>query len=464
LRPSLAGRIHLSRLEGFSAGVVLILVLGIIHPEAHRSPTLRAAVESVATVFVLVGAGLMAGQFVHTRRLRDLLLFCTLVVLGLVEFVADALPAVLHVQSVGFASASPLGHLTVAAALVAAAVTPSDSLVVGGRRPIVFAVVVGAVCIGVAEVVGLLLGGQLLAPPYSGTGIDNSLQQPLGLVVALGTAGLFSFAANELARRSRLEDNESLLLFAGAAVLLAAAVLCYLAVPWASSEAITLREGFLLVAVALILAAALRQELDMRARSTRAAAIAERRRVAEDLHDGLAQDLAFIAAYGGRMAEELGGEHPVTVAARRALAISRHTISDLSDLSTAPPSDALEAIAQELRARFEIAISVGVHPDAELAPAARDHVARIAREAIANAARHGGAKNVIVSLRRTCSGVALRVCDDGRGITGPRPAVRADGFGLRNMRERAAALGGSLTVTQRRAGGTELEVVIPRCD
>ena len=92
------------------------------------------------------------------------------------------------------------------------------------------------------------------------------------------------------------------------------------------------------LACALILAAAVVAERRVDARMSKAAALAERRRVARDLHDGIAQDLAFIAAHGPRFAEELGDQHPMVIAARRALAISRFAISELSnpDGATAP--------------------------------------------------------------------------------------------------------------------------------
>jgi signal transduction histidine kinase len=185
------------------------------------------------------------------------------------------------------------------------------------------------------------------------------------------------------------------------------------------------------------------------------------RRVAQDLHDGLAQDLAFIAAHGARMASELGDEHPLTVAAKRALAVSRGTISDLSDMGSTTTDEALEAIAHELRNRFEIAISVYAHPDAYLEPGAREEVTRIVREAIANAARHGGADSVTVSLRPTAEGLSLLVRDDGCGITSRAAGDAPEGFGLRSTRERAAALGGYMIVQPRRSDGTDLEVVLP---
>jgi signal transduction histidine kinase len=180
--------------------------------------------------------------------------------------------------------------------------------------------------------------------------------------------------------------------------------------------------------------------------------------VAQDLHDGLAQDLAIIVAHGRQMAEHLGGEHPLAVAASRALSVSRDTISDLSDLSHVRPREALEAVGQELGSLYGVAVAVSVHPDVELATAAREQVLRIAREAIANAARHGHAQNVLVSLKRTASGLVLKVQDDGDGILGPAgPAP--EGFGMGTMRERAASLGGFLAVRAPGGGGTELRVV-----
>jgi signal transduction histidine kinase len=215
------------------------------------------------------------------------------------------------------------------------------------------------------------------------------------------------------------------------------------------------------VACAAILLAAVIRERQVHARMSKASALAERRRVARDLHDGIAQDLAFIAAHGPRFVEELGDDHPVVVAARRALALSRSTISELSDPDGATAHEALQAVGQELGERFEISIAVNAQLERDLSHHERENVTRIVREAIANAARHGGARNVVVSLRQDQTGIALRVVDDGCGIKGAEQAPAPEGFGLRSMRERAAALGGQLSVRQPRRGGTELEVVLP---
>jgi len=215
-----------------------------------------------------------------------------------------------------------------------------------------------------------------------------------------------------------------------------------------------------MIGVGLIAVAALGWELHSRRLVARAATIAERQRVARDLHDGLAQDLAFIAAHSERIATDVGAEHPVVIAARRALQISRCAIAELSDPDAASAHEALEAIAAELRERFEIAITLDVELSHDLSPEVQEHVNRIVREAIANAARHGAAETVAVSLRDEEGHVRLRVQDDGCGIDAGRGRPK-EGFGLRSIRERAAGFGGYMKVSQAGTHGTVLDVVLP---
>jgi signal transduction histidine kinase len=82
------------------------------------------------------------------------------------------------------------------------------------------------------------------------------------------------------------------------------------------------------------------------------------------------------------------------------------------------------------------------------------------REAIANAARHGGAKHALVTLKRSGTGLVLRVVDDGHGVDKQFGAAD-EGFGIRSMRERAAGLGGTLRLRNGQVQGTELEVIVP---
>jgi signal transduction histidine kinase len=84
---------------------------------------------------------------------------------------------------------------------------------------------------------------------------------------------------------------------------------------------------------------------------------------------------------------------------------------------------------------------------------------QLAREALSNVGRHAGAATCRVSLYRTEDGAVLEVDDDGRGFDPARPSA---GHGLRNLRERAEALGGRAEITSAPGEGTRVRVTIPR--
>ncbi|HTX30268.1 MAG TPA: ATP-binding protein [Solirubrobacteraceae bacterium] len=448
-------------LDALGMGAALVVALGFVHPAAYYAPTLRAAMETIMTLFALAAAALLREQFHHTHRLRELLLLGAVITLAATEMLSNTLPAALHLHSgSGLSAAYPLGQLVVAAVLVLASKTPSDRIVFKSHRPGLTIAVLSFGAVAAAELVGWLLRGELLNQSGHQTGLQQAVDHPLALAILVLTAGLFLWAAVGFAQRSQREQSQYLQLVGAGALLLAATKLYYLTLPHVTPESVSVRDGLRLLGFGFIFAAALRRDLEMRARATQAAAVAERRRMAQDLHDGLAQDLAFIAAHGAQMSENLGEEHPIAQAARHALAISREAISSLSDVSSATARETMDAIAHELGERFGMHIVTDVSCDAPLTPDSRNEVGRITREAIANAARHGEARNVLVALKQTDAGLVLRVVDDGHGIQ--KHFDRGDeGFGIRSMRERAAGLGGTLRVRNGRTHGTELEVIFP---
>lgn len=447
-------------LYALAAAAAALLALAFRHPLAYEAPALRATVEALVTLLALLATVLLGGQFWHTRRRRDLILLGALLLFTLSELTAIAVPAALAVGlDAQSAATGLLGQLFAAAAIAAAAVTPSHKLVAGGRRPLGAVVGLCLIACTSAWLAGVLAPGAFVViGPHARLGVEHA--RPAALAVVLLTSGLLACGAAQFARRGDLERDGAVSLLAGALVLMTVARLYFLALPQLSPDWVSPREALRLLAMALILAAAVRRQRAVRAAMLRGAQIAERRRVARDLHDGLAQDLALIVAHAPWMAQQFGAEHPVTMAARRALEVSRGTIGDLSDCRSTKLGDALQAMAHELRGRFHMAIAVDADVD-DLPAEVHRHVLRIAREAIANAGRHGDAKNVVVSLRRTRDGLALRVQDDGRGIRRSGSSPAPEGFGLRSMRERAAMLGGDLNVRERSGGGTELELVLP---
>jgi signal transduction histidine kinase len=438
-----------------SIAVVLPLVL---HGAVMHAPTLRPALEMMLSMLSLSAAWLLRAQFAASRRLRDLLIVCVTLATGLMNLFVNALPAALNVQGGAYLAAAALwGQLATAGLFASAAAVPIEKMVARPGRTARIGSLLGLAPLTAAGVGGLLT---------SALGVDLHTQtgaagEAVLVAVVMVTMALLAYAATALIRQNVGQSDHVVALLAIAALLLAGASLCHLTMRSLPITEVGTGTVMRLLASGMMLCAAVVLERRVGSRVANAAALAERRRVARDLHDGIAQDLAFIAAHGEQIATEMGEEHPLVVAARRALQMSRSTISDLSDPAGATATEALDAVAQELRDRFDLAIAVNAHIDGHLPSAVREHLSRIAREAIANAARHGQARNILVSLRQADGGLALRIVDDGCGIPIGDRGATPEGFGLRSVRERAGALGGHLTVRPAAQGGTELEVVLP---
>jgi signal transduction histidine kinase len=197
-------------------------------------------------------------------------------------------------------------------------------------------------------------------------------------------------------------------------------------------------------------------------RERRAALMAvaeERRRIARELHDGLAQDLAFIAMSGQRLARRGGTNGRVlgalSTAAARALEETRGAIAGLDERADEAIRTSVERTTCELAARFGLEIIVQGE-GAGLTDAPRRDVLRLLREAVTNAARHGGARRVTIDLGGEDGVLCVR--DDGCGIDAGAPR-RAGSRGLRGMEERAARLGGCLITRKEPQGGTSVMVL-----
>jgi len=354
-----------------------------------------------------------------------------------------------------------------AIAFAAAAFAPRTRVDRSSRRPVALAALVGLGAVTLGELIGAAAGRASTSMAPRASGLAAAAQHPVALAVAIASGATLIGAGVAFSCRDGNDDPAAGLL-AAAAFVLAATRLQYLAVPTVGASWVTPGEGARFVAYALLLAAAVRKSTRSRHAATRAAVWVERQRIARELRDGLGQDLAFIAAHTDQLATELGVEHHLTIAARRALAVSGGGIVDLA-ASTAPTTlAALESVADELASRFDVQVDVQAEVDpaagdyADLDPIAREHVVRIAREAIVNAVRHGGARHVTVELGSKGSEQLLRVADDGHGIGSS--AIRAvdgsGGFGLPTMRARAETVGGWLEARPGNGGGTEVEVLI----
>jgi len=181
----------------------------------------------------------------------------------------------------------------------------------------------------------------------------------------------------------------------------------------------------------------------------------ERTRLACDLHDGLAQELAYLTrnldALGGSVEPEILDR--LRSATERAQLETRLAISRLAIPGRRQEATALADAAGQIARRFAIDLDLDLQPGIRLTRSRSEALVRIACEAVANAARHSGARQVSLSLHRHGSQVWLRVSDNGSGFD---PGLATTGFGLVSMRERASSVGGELRVSSVPGRGTEV--------
>lgn len=208
-----------------------------------------------------------------------------------------------------------------------------------------------------------------------------------------------------------------------------------------------------------------------------AGVVAERERMAREIHDTLAQGFTSVIMLTQTAVADLRRDDPEAAVvrlelaertARDNLAEARALVAAFSpvDLDGVTVTGALERLARRFQEETGVAVEV-VLPGDELRVARDTEVVllRTAQEALTNVRRHARARHVRLRLTTEADdaaaggggSVALEVVDDGEGIA----PDAAEGFGLRGMRDRVAAQGGRLDVTSPAEGGTALTVRVP---
>jgi signal transduction histidine kinase len=208
----------------------------------------------------------------------------------------------------------------------------------------------------------------------------------------------------------------------------------------------------------------------LRQRIARAEVERERVRLAADIHDGLAQDLALAKREIALLDSEPSAEHAAESRARLREAVgAAHRIvrARLEDLSLRVPlgglPEAVQAACDRARERglaIELRCATAVEP---AAPETSAVALRVLGEALANVERHANASQVRVALECDDRTLVLTVRDDGCGPGAAADRGPGDGhFGIALMRERAASLGGELTIAAPEGGGTLVRLEVPR--
>ena len=452
---------------GAVAFTLIVSVTSIVS-FAYRSPSLHVAVETAAALISTLAAQLIYGRFRRSLDRRDLLLASALVLFAGSNLLFSMVPAIAEADDSFSTWAPALSSVASAAVLAAAAFTPPRAV----RRPVEAmrrALLLCGIALGVIALITLLAGDALpqaidpdLSPEVATRPRIIGDPVVLGLQIVIMT--LFAAAAAGFARSAELTRDPLVLWFAVGATLGAFARLNYFLFPSRYSEFFytgdVLRLGFF---IALFVGGAYEIRVAQR-ELERAAVQDERRRLAREIHDGMAQDLAFIVQQADAMSTKNGegsAMADIATAARRALDESRGAIAALVRPTDEPLEQALTRVAGEAAGRWggtevESRAAAGL----ELPAPTREALLRIVGEAVTNAARHGRAKRVRVELSEAPE---LQVCiiDDGVGFDPAALEQDSGRHGIMGMRERAEKLGGRLDVESKPGEGPRIIVVLP---
>jgi signal transduction histidine kinase len=448
---------------GILATLLVIAIPGLKF--AYRSDETHVAIETAAFLIPGLAAVLFGGRALRGHSRTDVLLCGALALLSVTNLCFSVMPALVDENPGNFATWAPATGRFLGAAAFAIAALIAPKRLTAARRSLI-RTLVGVV--GVVALVAIL--GWLFADDLP-RGVDPALSPDSAnrprivghwLVLALQVATLFlySLAAVGFLKRSERERDALLVWVALSAALSALARLNYFLFPSLYSEWVYVGDVFRLGGYAALLLGISREMLAYQRGAADAAVFEERRRLARELHDGLAQELAFIRSEGARLSGTTDrGVMRMATAAERALGEARIAISTLTTPVGEPLEISLGRAAEAVALRMGARVEVDCTGKPDVPTAARQSLERIVREATSNAVRHGQAKLIRVEINAN-ERLRVAIVDDGRGFK-PTSKPGRDSFGMISMRERAEGIEGTFTVQSVPGEGTTVEVVLP---
>jgi signal transduction histidine kinase len=441
------------------AGTVAVVLFPGIDP-VSGAPSLQAAAGTVPSLLALVAASLALGRFQRSGRLNELVLAGSLGTLALSGLVFVTVPLIFQHFWPAFSTWAALAASAFGAVLFTwAAFAPRRRLRHCKRAKAAAVAVVTAALLLIAL---LAAAARLPALPAAATahslparpGVDADAVLP---ATELAVAALYVLAAVGFVRRSGRFHDRFFGWLAISAVLAAAAHVNFFLYPGLYQHFVSVGDVLVLCFYAILLGASVQDGWSYWRAAPEAAVLAERRRIARDLHDGPAQELAYLRRNIDSLNGWVDAETKARLwrAAERAELDIRLAIDAIAMPRSQSVNTALTQATSEIAARNQVKLELDVVPGIQLPPRRADALVRIACEAISNAARHSGAERVSLSLQRWNGGVCLRVIDHGSGFD---PVARSDGYGLTSMRDRVSSVGGDLRISSEPEEGTEVEV------
>jgi signal transduction histidine kinase len=432
-----------------------VLALFVAHPSlrnTYRLPQAHLVMDTTVMLAAAIVAVLAGIRFSVDGRRLDLLLcggFTALAASMLVYSIGPVLGGEPAPRTVAWAG---IGGVLFAWLLIAAAPFSRRRTSTRGRA-------LGEMLLGVALVLGLMWGiaaraGSAL-PPLHGAGED----QPLLLTGALSLRALLSLVAMVgfgLRFRSRRNDLDRWLCLGATLALFAE--LNYVFSPLVSTDYVSQGDFLRVLSYGVLLVGVWRA---IRFAEFGRAVAEERARVAREIHDGLAQYLFAVSTHASML--ENGADPERTLrqlkeAAAAAQQEARFAVLALSSAGGSAPFDsALRRYVDFLTADGVLEVELEIEPSIRLAPDEQIEVFRIVQEGLANARKHAGARRAEVRIEERAGERFVTVVDDGSGFDEREIAA---GQGLKNMRARAASIGGGFRLTSTPGRGTALEVVL----
>lgn len=236
---------------------------------------------------------------------------------------------------------------------------------------------------------------------------------------------------------------------------------------------LSVRDHGFLEALADISAAAL-TSAQLRAELEREAIVDERRRIAREMHDSLAQCLAFTHLGLRRLQScpEVGTSTYLPAELNRLADVCadayrdvREAILGLNGTPGIAPTliESLSVYVQKYseQSGIDTSLEVILNYDLDLSPYSELHLIRVVQEALTNVRKHSGAKSAVVRITAQPSATIIEIKDDGVGFETRALKSSRDGFGLKTMRERIELLGGRLKIDSTPGQGTTVTAQIP---
>jgi len=432
------------------AAVVLVVPATRFHLVSPAAGAIVLTARAMAEIF----ASYLAGQrFLRTASRKDFGVAVGLGVMAVADVVFVLTRATLAPDGGSGAAVLPY-HFVGAGVLAAAALSRRRLMFRRPRRYMVLAAV------GAVALVLLLLAELGVIPSF---GVPPGAEPDDVALLRFATCALLVLAAVGIAGNRDMRE-EPLTLWLGVAAFLAAlAQLERAAEPAPVLAMFTWVHVFQVGVVLALLVGSLGEVRGYQRRLAEMAVADERRRVARDLHDGLAQEVAFIASQSKYLAGQSGDQRlsDIAVAAERALDDSRAVVGALTRASRVPLCASIALQAQEFARRWGLSVQLALEPGVGLSPEKEQAILRIVGEALSNAAHHAEASTVDIRLGYRNGPLLVAVSDDGRGFDAESERIAKRGFGLGNMCERARLVGGDVRFVSEPGHGTRVEIAIP---